>query len=281
MSKQKIFEKIKHLNEIGQEYWSARELFTVLEYIKWDKFLNVIDKAKQSCENSGQSSEDHFPRVEKLVKIGSGAQRDIGDIQLSRYACYLIIQNADPSKKVIALGQTYFAVQTRKQEVLEESFGKLQNKEEKRLFLRKEMTGHNKQLADAAKKAGVIQPWEYAVFQNHGYMGLYNGLGAKEIHSKKGLKKSQNILDHMGSTELAANLFRATQTEEKLKRENIKGKQKANQTHFEVGKKVRKTIKELGGTMPEELPTEESIKKIESNKKKALKRSNKNKSQQS
>ena len=182
MSKQKIFEKIKHLNEIGQEYWSARELFTVLEYIKWDKFLNVIDKAKQSCENSGQSSEDHFPRVEKLVKIGSGAQRDIGDIQLSRYACYLIIQNADPSKKVIALGQTYFAVQTRKQEVLEESFGKLQNKEEKRLFLRKEMTGHNKQLADAAKKAGVIQPWEYAVFQNHGYMGLYNGLGAKEIH---------------------------------------------------------------------------------------------------
>ncbi|MCK4662302.1 MAG: DNA damage-inducible protein D [Bacteroidales bacterium] len=277
MSKKQIFEEIKHLNEIGQEYWSARELFTVLEYIKWDKFLNVIDKAKQSCENSGQDSKNHFPRVEKLVKIGSGAQRDIGDIQLSRYACYLIIQNADPSKEVVALGQTYFAVQTRKQEVLEESFGKLQSEDEKRLFLRKEMVEHNKQLADAAKKAGVIQPWEYAVFQNHGYMGLYNGLGAKEIHSKKGLKKSQNILDHMGSTELAANLFRATQTEEKLKRENIKGKQKANKTHFEVGKKVRQTIKELGGTMPEELSAEKSIKNIEGNKKKAIKKNEKKK----
>jgi DNA-damage-inducible protein D len=265
------FEQIKHTNEIGQEYWSARELYEVLEYIKWDKFLNVVDKAKRACKNSGHNPDDHFPRVEKLVEIGSGAKRDIGDIHLSRYACYLIVQNADPSKEVVALGQTYFAIQTRKQEVLEEKFGKLQSEEEKRLFLRKEMAEHNKQLADAARKAGVIQPWEYAVFQNHGYMGLYNGLGAKEIHSKKGLKKSQNILDHMGSTELAANLFRATQTEEKLKRENIKGKQKANQTHFEVGKKVRQTIKELGGTMPEDLPTEESIKKIESEKQKALK----------
>lgn len=264
------FEEIKHTNEIGQEYWSARELYEVLEYIKWDKFLNVIDKAKQACKNSGQEPNDHFPRVEKLVEIGSGAKRDIGDIQLSRYACYLIIQNADPSKEVVALGQTYFAIQTRKQEVLEESFGKLQSEEEKRLFLRKEMAEHNKHLADAAKKAGVIQPWEYAVFQNHGYMGLYNGLGAKEIHAKKGLKKSQNILDHMGSTELAANLFRATQTEEKLKRENIIGKDKANKTHYEVGKKVRQTIKELGGTMPEDLPQEESIKKIENDKKKTL-----------
>lgn len=271
------FEDIKHTNEIGQEYWSARELYEVLEYIKWDKFLNVIDKAKQACKNSGQEPNDHFPRVEKLVEIGSRAKRDIGDIHLSRYACYLIVQNADPSKEVVALGQTYFAIQTRKQEVLEEQFGKLQSEEEKRLFLRKEMAEHNKHLADAAKKAGVIQPWEYAVFQNHGYMGLYNGLGAKEIHSKKGLKKSQNILDHMGSTELAANLFRATQTEEKLKRENIKGKQKANQTHYEVGKKVRQTIKELGGTMPEDLPTEESIKKIKNEKQKALKGKNTNK----
>lgn len=265
-----VFEQIKCTNEIGQEYWSAREFYTVLEYIKWDKFLNVIEKAKQACKNSGQQPEDHFPQVEKMVEIGSGAKRDIGDIQLSRYACYLIIQNADPSKEVVALGQTYFAVQTRKQEVLEENFGKLQTEEDKRVFLRKEMAEHNKQLADAAKKAGVIQPWEYAIFQNHGYMGLYNGLGAKEIHAKKGLKKSENILDHMGSTELAANLFRATQTEEKLKRENIKGKQKANQTHFEVGQKVRQTIKELGGTMPEDLPKEESIKKIENDKKKAL-----------
>lgn len=271
MATHSTFEKIKHTNEIAQEYWSARELYEVLEYIKWDKFLNVIDKAKQACKNSGQEPDDHFPRVEKLVEIGSGAKRDIGDIHLSRYACYLIVQNADPSKEVVALGQTYFAVQTRKQEVLEENFKQLNTEEDKRLFLRKEMAEHNKHLADAAKKAGVIHPWEYAVFQNHGYMGLYNGLGAKEIHSKKGLKKSQNILDHMGSTELAANLFRATQTEEKLKRENIKGKQKANQTHYEVGKKVRQTIKELGGTMPEDLPREESVKKIEGEKTKALK----------
>jgi len=272
MDNKTIFEEVRHTNEIGQEYWSARELFTILDYIKWDKFLNVIERAKQACKNSGQEPEDHFPRVEKLVEIGSGAQRDIGDIHLSRYACYLIVQNADPSKEVIALGQTYFAVQTRKQEVLEESFGAFQNEEEKRLFLRKEMSEHNKQLADAARKAGVIQPWEYAVFQNHGYMGLYNGLGAKEIHQIKGLKQNQNILDHMGSTELAANLFRATQTEDKLRRENIKGKQKANQTHFEVGQKVRQTIRELGGTMPEDLPSEDSIKKIEGSKTKGINR---------
>lgn len=269
------FEQIKRTNEIGQEYWSARELYEVLEYIKWDKFLNVIDKAKLACKNSGQEPSNHFPRMEKLIDLPKGAKRDIGDIHLSRYACYLIVQNADPSKEVVALGQTYFAIQTRKQELLEENFGKLQTEEEKRLFLRKEMAEHNKHLADAAKNAGVIQPWEYAIFQNHGYMGLYNGLGAKEIQAKKGLKKNQNILDHMGSTELAANLFRATQTEEKLKRENIKGKQKANQTHYEVGKKVRQTIKELGGTMPEDLPTEESIKKIESEQKKLNKKNEK------
>jgi DNA-damage-inducible protein D len=272
MDTQNQFEQIKHINEIGQEYWSARELFKVLEYIKWDKFLNVIDKAKEACKNSGQDPDNHFPRVEKMVKIGSGASRDVGDLQLSRYACYLIIQNADPSKEVVALGQTYFAVQARKQELLEQTFGELHDENEKRMFLRKEMAEHNKHLADAAKDAGVIQPWEYAVFQNHGYMGLYNGLGAKEIQSKKGLKANQNILDHMGSTELAANLFRATQTEEKLRREKIKGKQKANQAHLEVGRKVRQTIKELGGTMPEDMPTEESIKKIEVSKKNQLKK---------
>jgi DNA-damage-inducible protein D len=263
MGTQNRFEEIKHINEIGQEYWSARELFKVLEYIKWDKFLNVIEKAKESCKNASQKPDDHFPRVEKMINLPKGAQRNIGDLHLSRYACYLIIQNADPSKEIIALGQTYFAVQTRKQEVLEQAFEQLKSEDEKRIFLRREMVEHNKHLADAAKNAGVIQPWEYAVFQNHGYMGLYNGLGAKEIQDKKGLKKSQNILDHMGSTELAANLFHATQTEEKLKREKIKGKQKANQAHFEVGKKVRQTIKELGGTMPEDLPTEDSIKKID------------------
>ena len=273
MIEHSAFENIKHINEIGQEYWSARELHKVLEYIKWDKFLNVVDKAKQACENSKQEPNDHFLQVEKLIDLPKGAKREIGDINLSRYACYLIVQNADPSKEVVALAQTYFAVQTRKLEILEENFEKLNTEESKRIFLRKEMAEHNKLLADAAKKAGVIQPWEYAVFQNHGYMGLYNGLGAKEIHSKKELKKGENILDHMGSTELAANLFRATQTEEKLKRENIKGNQKANQTHFEVGQKVRQTIKELGGTMPEDLPSEASIKKLEHNPKKVNKKS--------
>ncbi|KAA3649806.1 MAG: DNA damage-inducible protein D [Bacteroidetes bacterium] len=267
MNKDSLFESIKHYNEIGQEYWSARELYSVLDYLKWDKFLNVLKKAETSCENSGQNPEDHFPRVEKLVKIGSGATRNIGDIQLSRYACYLIVQNADPSKEVIALGQTYFTVQTRKQEIIENEFEKLDSEEDKRLYLRKEMAEHNKQLADAAKKAGVIKPWEYAVFQNHGYMGLYNGIGAKEIQKKKGLMKSESILDHMGSTELAANLFRATQTEEKLRRENIKGKTAANKTHYEVGKKVRQTIQELGGEMPENLPTEKSIKQLDKEKK--------------
>jgi DNA-damage-inducible protein D len=219
MEKKGIFEEIKHLNNIGQEYWSGRELYKVLNYIKWDKFLNVIAKAKEACKNSGQEPDDHFPRVEKLIDLPKGAKRDVGDLHLTRYACYLIIQNGDPSKEVVAQGQTYFAVQTRKQEILEQEFNQLKNEEEKRVYLRKEMAEHNKYLADAAKDAGVIQPWEYAVFQNHGYMGLYDGMGAKEIHVKKNLKKSQNILDHMGSTELAANLFRATQTEEKLKRE--------------------------------------------------------------
>ena len=183
-----------------------------------------------------------------MVEIGSGAKRDIENIKLSRYACYLIVQNADPAKEVVALGQTYFAVQTRIQEIQQlEAYNRLKNEEEKRLFLRSELARHNIQLAAAAKSAGVIEPMDYAIFQNHGYMGLYGGLDAKGIHKKKGLKKSQQILDHMGSTELAANLFRATQTEEKLKREHIKGKQQANKAHFDVGKKDRKKIEKIGG----------------------------------
>lgn len=193
-----------------------------------------------------------------MVHIGSGATRELSSVKLSRYACYLIIQNADPSKEMVALGQTYFAVQTRKQEVFEQA-----SEEEKRLMLRNEMKKHNSALADAANDAGVKTSLDFAVFQNHGYKGLYGGFGVKEIHEIKGLKKSQKILDHMGSTELAANLFRATQTEEKLRRENIIGKGRANKTHYEVGQKVRQTISELGGTMPEDLQAEESIKSVE------------------
>jgi DNA-damage-inducible protein D len=259
------FEQIRKVDENGNEYWSARDLSKVLEYSEYRHFKPVIEKAKDACLNSGFQISDHFEDFLEMVKIGSGAERPFEDgVKLSRYACYLIVQNADSSKEVVALGQTYFAIQTRIQEISQlKEFNSLTTEDEKRLFLRNEMAEHNKQLAEAAKGAGVIEPLDYAIFQNHGYMGLYGGLDAKGIHKKKGLKKSQQILDHMGSTELAANLFRATQTEEKLKRENIKGKKNANQTHYEVGKKVRKTIEELGGTMPENLPSTDSIKKIE------------------
>lgn len=259
-----LFETIKQTDENNNEYWSARDMAKVLEYSEYRHFIPVIEKAKEACTNSKQRVTDHFEDILEMVKIGSGAKRDIENIKLSRYACYLIVQNADPAKEVVALGQTYFAVQTRIQEIQQlEAYNRLKNEEEKRLFLRSELARHNIQLAAAAKTAGVVNPVDYAIFQNHGYMGLYGGLDAKGIHKKKGLKKSQQILDHMGSTELAANLFRATQTEEKLKREHIKGKQQANKAHFDVGKKVRKTIEELGGTMPEDLPPAESIKKVE------------------
>lgn len=262
-----VFEQIKRSDQNRNEYWTARDLSKILEYSEYRHFLPVIARAKEACKNSGYSIADHFEDMLDMVKIGSNTERAVESVKLSRYACYLIVQNADPSKEIVALGQTYFAVQTRMQEVQQmQAFRQLKTEEEKRLFLRNELYQHNKQLAAAAKNAGVIEPIDYAVFQNHGYMGLYGGLDAKDIHKKKQLKKSQNILDHMGSTELAANLFRATQTEEKLNRENIKGKQNANQAHFEVGKKVRQTIKELGGTMPEDLPVEESIKKLEKKK---------------
>jgi DNA-damage-inducible protein D len=247
-----IFEDIKNIADEGMEFWYARDLQIVLEYAEWRNFEKVIDKAKIACQNSGNAVSDHFVDVNKMVELGSGAQREIEDTMLSRYACYLIVQNGDPRKEVIALGQTYFAVKTREREVQEE-FERL-TEEQKRLAIRNELKNHNKSLAEAAKNAGVENAKDYAIFQNKGYQGLYGGLGAKEIHVQKGLKKSQNILDHMGSTELAANLFRATQTDDKLRREQIKGKEKANRTHFEVGKKVRQTITELGGTMPEDLP---------------------------
>lgn len=252
------FESIRRQDEDSAEYWSARDLQVVLEYGTWDKFKDVIRKAIYACHHSGIDHSDHFSRLGKMVSVGSGAQREIADVKLSRYACYLIVQNGDPGKPVIASGQTYFAIQTRRQELADdESFQQL-DEDKKRLFLRDELKQHNKQLVEAASQAGVKSGLDFAVFQNHGYQGLYGGLAAKDIHRKKGLKKSQQILDHMGSTELAANLFRATQAEEKLRRDNIKGKQKANTAHREVGKKVRKTIRELGGTMPENLPTPET-----------------------
>ncbi len=271
-----IFEQIKETDENGNEFWGARKLSKILEYSEFRHFLPVIERAKEACLNSEQNIEDHFEDYLEMVSIGSGANRNMESIILSRFACYLIVQNADPSKEVVAQGQTYFAIQTRLQEIQQmDDYTRLSSEEEKRLFLRNELKKHNSQLAEAAKNAGVIENMDYAIFQNHGYMGLYGGLDAKKIHAKKGLKKSQHILDHMGSTELAANLFRATQTEEKLKRDNVKGKNNANKTHLEVGKKVRQTIKELGGTMPENLPVEESIKKIESKEKKQIKGNNK------
>ena len=257
-----LFENIKHVNEYGQEFWYARELQPLLEYSQWRRFAEAIERAKTACANSGHDVEEHFADVGKSSEMPKGGVRIIEDFMLSRYACYLIVMNGDPRKEVIALGQTYFAVKTRQQELIED-YEKL-TEEQKRLAIRNEMKRHNIALAEAAHEAGVMQPIDYAVFQNYGYMGLYNGLKAQEIKERKGLKKSQNILDFMGSTELAANLFRATQTEEKLRRENIKGKSEANQTHYEVGKKVRQTIADLGGTMPEDLPTpEKSTKQIE------------------
>lgn len=266
------FESIKKIDENGVEYWSSRDLAKILEYADYRNFITVINKAKEACLNSGNEVLDHFGDITEMVIIGSGAQRPIDTIKLTRYACYLTVQNADPNKTIVAQAQTYFAIQTRIAEVQQmEEYNRLSTEEEKRLFLREEMAKHNSQLADAAKGAGIIEPRDYAIFQNYGYQGLYGGLGAQEIHERKGLKKSQKILDHMGSTELAANLFRATQTEDKLRRENIKGKNLANKTHYEVGKKVRQTIKELGGTMPEDLPVADSIKSVEAKQRKMLK----------
>jgi DNA-damage-inducible protein D len=259
------FERIRRVNDSGNEYWESRDLAGVLEYAQYRNFESVMAKARLACFNSGYRIEDHFADVSKMVGIGSGAAREVRTTLLSRYACYLIIQNADPSKEIVALGQTYFAVQTRRQELAQD-----ESEDSRRLLLREQMRRHNARLADAAKRAGVVQSVDYAIFQNHGYMGLYGGLRQEDIHRRKGLEKSQRILDHMGSTELAANLFRATQTEEKLRREGVLGREAANQTHRRVGEKVRQTIKDLGGTMPEDLPSAESVKKLEARRRKSL-----------
>lgn len=263
------FESIRHIDADDNDYWLARELANVLDYSQYRHFLPVVERAREACQNSGQPVADHIEDVLTMVDIGSGAKRQVEDLRLSRYACYLIVQNGDPGKAVIANGQTYFALQTRRQELADDAKFAQLNENDKRLAIRNELAAHNKHLAAAAKDAGVETSLDYAVFQDHGYKGLYGGLGNREIHARKELKKSQKILDHMGSTELAANLFRATQAEEKLRRDQVQNKTRANQTHFDVGRKVRQTIQELGGTMPENLPKPDtSIQQVASAKKK-------------
>jgi DNA-damage-inducible protein D len=264
------FEKIKRVDPDSNEFWSARELAPLLEYSTWQKFKEVVLRAQIACENSGHDVNDHFNRAVKVVELGSDAKREVEDMHLSRYACYLVVQNADPNKEVVALGQTYFAVQTRRQELADEAVDPSQLENKRRLLLRERVKHQNRDLASAAKSAGVISNFDFAVFQNHGYKGLYNGLGAEDIHKRKQLKKSQQILDHMGTTELAANLFRSTQAEDKLRRENIQGKDNANQVHYQAGQVVRRAIQELGGEMPENLPNVESIKKLERAEKKRI-----------
>ncbi|MBE5821742.1 MAG: DNA damage-inducible protein D [Clostridiales bacterium] len=257
---QKTFEDIKHIDENGIEFWYARELMVSLGYSKWGNFEKVINKAKESCNNSNFNISDHFADVGKMVEIGSSAVKQILDLKLTRYACYLIAQNGDSRKKTIALAQTYFAVQTRKQELSIDEYKQL-SEDEKRLYTRKNVKDKNKYLFNTAKQAGVTN---YGKFNNYGYKGLYNGETAKDIAKRKGIKDKEDILDYMCSTELAANLFRITQTDEVLKNKNITNENDACITHHSVGQAVRQTIKKIGGTMPEDLPTpEKSIKELD------------------
>lgn len=267
ISKFTTFEEIKHIDEFGEEFWFARELMKVLQYNKWENFEKVISKAKDACKNSGITVIDHFPDIRKTIQMPKGAEKTILDYKLTRYACYVIAQNGDSRKKVIALAQTYFAVQTRKQELTEKEYSML-TEDEKRFYQRDLTRKGNYSLNQAAKKAGVKN---FDKFHNSGYKGLYNGETADDIAKRKGLRYREDILDNMGSEELAANLFRITQTESRLKRDKINTEDKANKTHYEVGAKIRKTIKELGGTMPENLPTpKKSLKQLEKENKKGL-----------
>lgn len=273
LSTEKSFENIKHIDENGVEFWYARELMMTLGYKDWRYFNAVIEKSIVACENSEIPSEDHFGVNNKMVQIGSGAEREQKDYKLSRYACYLIAQNANPRLKAVALAQTYFAVKTRQQELTEEQYKQL-TEDERRMYNRKIVTDRNKYLFDTAKSSGVK---DYGKFNNAGYSGLYNGETAEDIAKRKGLKEGQPILDFMGSAELGANIFRITQTDELLKDNKVNNEKDACNTHNKVGKAVRETIKKLGGTMPEDLPTPtKSVKQIEKEKKKLLKLSENN-----
>ena len=258
-----VFENIKHIDEYGDEYWYARELQVALDYKRWDKFCKVIENAKIACEKSDYDVLDHFSQLGKMVEIGSGAKRKQVDYELSRYACYLIVQNSDPKKQVVALGQTYFAVQTRKQELTEKEYSML-TEDEKRLYRRKQTKDGNKILYKIAREKGVKN---FDRFTNAGYKGLYNGETADDIAKRKGLRYREDILDNMGNAELGANIFRITQTEALLEKQEEPNKQVASSTHYKVGKAVRDIIKNLGGTMPEDLPTpKRSLKEIEKEK---------------
>lgn len=255
-----VFEDIKHIDEYGNEYWLARELQNVLEYKRWDKFCNVINNAKKACDNSNYKVFEHFSQVGKTSKMPNGGVKKLLDYKLSRYACYLIVQNADPRKEVVALGQTYFAVQTRRQELTEIEYSML-TEDEKRFYQRNLTKKGNYSLNQVAKKAGVKN---FDKFHNAGYKGLYNGETADDIAKRKRLRYREEILDNMGSEELATNLFRISQTEARLKKDNIQGERKANETHYNIGKNIREVIAKNGGTMPECLPTpKKSLKELE------------------
>ncbi len=265
----KRFEDIKQVKEDGTEFWSARELAPALEYTKWENFQNVIKRAMIACENSGHLVEDDFPEARKIVDAGI-ASKPVKDYELTRYACYLIVQNGDPRKEVIALGQTYFAIQTYRQEVADH-FNEL-DEDRRRLVVRGDIKQWNQMLAETAHNAGVITNEEFAIFQNAGYMGLYGGLDVDDIHKRKNLEVGQKILDYMGSTELIANLFRISQTEEKLRKDGVDNAKTATSIHYSVGKEVRGAIEKIGGTMPEDLPTpEKSIQEIEKEQMERLK----------
>jgi DNA-damage-inducible protein D len=266
------FEAIRRVRDDDSEYWSARDLSKILQYKEWRNFTTAIEKAKEACQNSGHAVSDHFVEANKLIKAGKGAKRPLEDYHLSRYACYLIVQNADPSKPIVAVGQTYFAVQTRRQELADELALANLPEDQKRLIYRSEMAILNTRLADAARLAGVLEPRDFATFEDHGYMGLYKGLRENDIHSRKHLTERQKILDWMESDELAANIFRASLTRQRLEKEQVKGKDKANVTHYRVGRIVRQAIEEAGGTMPEDLPTpQESIQELQRKEQKRLK----------